>query len=91
VDRTLAWLPGAALDPVERALVEVDAAVALVVQGVALRVTVSGLPAADDVAAAAAARAQVAGVAFRVRRDTREAVTLVVGPRLAAALVDRGS
>jgi hypothetical protein len=91
MDRTLAWLPGGALDPAERALAEVDAAVALVARGVALTVTVSGLAAAAEVAATAAARAQAEGLAFHVRRDTAAAVTLVVGPRLAAAPVDPAS
>jgi antitoxin (DNA-binding transcriptional repressor) of toxin-antitoxin stability system len=91
VDRIPASLSGAALDPIELALVEVDAAITLVARGVAVTITVSGLPLAEDVAATAAARAQAEGLAFHVRRGARQSVTLVVGPRLAAAPVDLGS
>lgn len=91
MDRTPASLPGAALDPIELALLDVDAAIALVARGVAVTVTISGLPVAEDVAATAAARAQVEGLGFHVLHGPRLSVTLVIGPRLAGAPVDSGS
>jgi len=74
-------------DPVERALVEVDAAISLVVLGVAVTVSLCALSGAEVVAVAGASRAQAAGVAFGVRRDGVSAETLVIGPRLAPTVV----
>ncbi|MBA2719183.1 MAG: hypothetical protein H0U52_08105 [Chloroflexi bacterium] len=83
MDRTIVWLaPAAAPDPDERALLEIDAAIALVSGGAAVRVRVCGQPAAEDVAVAGAARAQAAHVAFQLRREPSGSVTVVVGPRL---------
>ncbi|HET7027801.1 MAG TPA: hypothetical protein VFI28_08925 [Candidatus Limnocylindrales bacterium] len=74
-------------DPVELALVEVDAAISLVVLGVAVRVSLCALAGAERVAVAGASRAQTAGVAFRVRRDGVGAETLVIGPRIGPTAV----
>jgi hypothetical protein len=83
VDRTLSWLAGAYdEDSVERALSEVDAAIAMVVVGIARSVRLSNLPGAEAAAFDAAARAQAAGVAFSLLRDHSTAATMVVGPRL---------
>jgi len=83
VDRTLSWLAGAdSADAVERALTEVDAAIAMVALGVARSVRLCNLPGAEEAAFFAAARAQDRGVAFRVQRDSPRSITMIVGPRL---------
>lgn len=83
MDRTLSWLAGAPdEDAVERALSEVDAAIAMVALGVARSVRLSNLTGADDAAFDAAAHAQAAGVAFSLLRDRPGMPTMIVGPRL---------
>lgn len=83
MDRTIVWLAvSAAPDPAERALLEIDAAIALVSGGGAVRVRVCGQPGVEDVAVAGAARAQAARVTFQLRREPSGSVTVVVGPRL---------
>jgi hypothetical protein len=77
----------AAVDRLERALVEVDAAISLVALGVAVTVSLCALAGAERVAVAGASRAQAAGVAFRLRHDDVRAVTLVIGPRIAPTIV----
>jgi hypothetical protein len=68
-------------DEWEKSLVEVDAAIVLVVRGLAVRVRLTGLALADAIAGAAAARAQVAGVAFHLDRDEPAGpATITVGP-----------
>jgi hypothetical protein len=52
----------------EAALTEVEAAIALVLGHVAIRVRLAGLRVAEAIAGAAAARAQAAGVGFRLDR-----------------------
>ena len=69
-------------DSLELALAEVDAAIALVLSGLAVTVRLCNLAVAEDVAFDAAARAQTAGVGFSLRRDGARRPTLVVGPRL---------
>ncbi len=63
------------------ALVEIDAAIALVAAHGARRVRLSGWPSIDLVAATGLARAQAAGVAFAVERtENAGVVTVTVGP-----------
>jgi hypothetical protein len=85
VDRTLSWLAGArGDDDLERALGEVDAAIAMVALGVAVSVRLSNLAGAEEAAFDAAARAQSAGVAFTLLRERPTMPTMIVGPRLEA-------
>jgi hypothetical protein len=74
-----------ALEPtdedVERALSQVDAAIALVVRGAAVRIRLIGFPLADVVAGLAAAHAQIAGVGFQIDRlAPTAAAAMIVGP-----------
>ena len=85
MDRTLSWLAGArGDDDLDRALSEVDAAIALVAIGAAVSVRLSNLAGAEDAAFDAAARAQSAGVAFTLLRERPKLPTMIVGPRLEA-------
>lgn len=69
-------------DTVERAdLAEVEAAVALVRAGAAVRVRLVGLRDAVGVAGVAAARAQAAGLSFRLESDDPSG-SLTIGPRI---------
>jgi hypothetical protein len=86
VDRTLSWLAGAGgVDSLDLALIEIDAAIAMVVLGVAVTVRLCNLAGADAAAFDAAARAQAAGVAFSLRHDGLGTTTMIVGPRVAPA------
>jgi hypothetical protein len=74
-----------ALEPSEEdlddALAEVDAAIALVRRGAAVRVRLIGFALAEAVAGLAAAHAQLAGVGFQIdRRDVGAALAIIVGP-----------
>jgi hypothetical protein len=83
MDRTITRLPAvAAGDPLERALLEIDIAIALVLAGIAVSVTLCCLEAAEGAAFTAAAWAQTAGIAFHLRRESGVPVRLVIGPRL---------
>lgn len=83
MDRTLSWIAGAGTaDELERALAEVDAAIAMVAYGVAVSIRLVNLAAAEEAAFDAAARAQAAGVAFSLNRDESGLSTMIVGPRL---------
>lgn len=83
MDHKIVWLAAsAAPDPAERALLEIDAAIALVAGGTAATVRVCGQPGVEDVAVAGTARAQAARVGFQLRREASGSVTVVVGPRL---------
>lgn len=83
MDRTLSWLAGAHNpDATERALIEIDAAIAMVVRGIAVTVRLCNLPAAEETAFDAAARAQAAGVAFRLIHDHPRSATMIIGPRI---------
>src|SRR5689334_11565244 len=65
----------------DRAILEIDAAIALVRAGAARRVRVTGLPLADDVAGIGLARAVEAGVRFALERlEPAGAATVTVGP-----------
>lgn len=71
-----------ATDADELAVVEIDAAIAMVVGRHADRVRLTALPFVDRVAGIGAAHAHAAGVAFRVERAERAGVlTVTVGPR----------
>lgn len=83
MDRTLSWLAGAGSDDaVEQALTEVDAAITMVAFGIARSVRLCNLPRAEEAAFDAAARAQIADVAFSLQRDGARSVTMIIGPRL---------
>jgi hypothetical protein len=87
MDPTISWLPsGASLDPLDYALLEISAAIALVVAGVAVTMTLCFLEAAEGAAFTGAMWAQTAGVAFRLRRDPPDSVTLVIGPLVRGAV-----
>jgi hypothetical protein len=69
-------------DPDEAILLEIDAAIAMVVGRHAIRVRLTALPFVDRVAGVGAAHARAAGVAFRLERGERAGVhTVTVGPR----------
>lgn len=69
-------------DADELAVVEIDAAIAMVVGHHADRVRLTALPFVDRAAGIGAAHAHAAGVAFRVERAERAGVlTVTVGPR----------
>lgn len=83
MDRTLSWLAVAHNpDATERALTEIDAAIAMVARRIAVTVRLCNLPAADETAFDAAACAQAAGVAFRLVHDGQASVTMIIGPRI---------
>lgn len=63
-------------------IAEVEAAITLVDMGTATRVRLVDLPHALLLAGQALARAQAAGVAFRVDRRGPGHVTLEIGPRI---------
>jgi hypothetical protein len=87
MDQTISRPPHANVhDPLDRALSEINAAIALVVAGVAVTITLCFLEAAEDAAFTGAMWAQAAGVAFRLRRDPPDSVSLVIGPRIRGAL-----
>lgn len=74
-----------ALEPSEEdldnALAEVDAAIALVRRGAAVRVRLIGFALAEAVAGLAAAHAQLAGVGFQIDRpNVGAALAIIVGP-----------
>jgi hypothetical protein len=78
----LSWIAGAHdPDATERALVEVDVAIRMVLLGAAVTVRLCNLEAAEEAAFDAAARAQAAGVAFSLKRDGPRSITMIVGPR----------
>ena len=82
MDRTTSWLPAAAdRDPLELALREIDAAIGLVLAGIAVTMTLCCLDGAEAAAFTGAAWAQTAGVAFGLRWGPQGSVSLVIGPR----------
>jgi hypothetical protein len=78
-------LPRMRIDPRERHLGDIDAAIALVRDGTAVRVRILAQPDADAIAAFGLAHAQAAGVDFIADRDA-SGLTLTIGPRRAATL-----
>ena len=77
-------------DPFERALLEIDIAIALVLAGVAVTVTLCCLDAAEAAAFTGAVWAQTAGVAFHLLRDPSAPDSLVIGPRLRPLSIETG-
>jgi hypothetical protein len=74
--------PDEATDTDEATLLEIDAAIAMVVGRHAIRVRLTSLPFVDRIAGLGAAHAHAAGVQFRLERAERAGVrTLTVGPR----------
>jgi hypothetical protein len=73
----LSFLPGAD-DPLDVDLREVDTAIGLVASGLAVRVRLVGLSDAATIAPIALARAQLAGIDFRI--DRGESTILTFGP-----------
>jgi hypothetical protein len=72
----------ASTDADEAALMEIDAAIAMVVGRHALRVRLTALPFVDRIAGIGAAHARAAGVSFRLEGANRAGVsTVTVGPR----------
>ncbi|MFL5640815.1 MAG: hypothetical protein ACJ77O_03990 [Chloroflexota bacterium] len=67
--------------PLERDLAEVDAAIELILSGLATRIRLVGLLRPDGVAPIGLAHAQAAGLAFEVDRGQEGAAVLTVGPR----------
>lgn len=69
-------------DGAAAALVEIDAAIAMVAAGAARRVRLTALPFVESVAAVGLAHARQAGLAFRYEPPERAGVvTLTIGPR----------
>jgi hypothetical protein len=66
-------------DPLDADLREVDVAIEMVARGAAVRVRLVGLNGADDIAPIALARAQEAGIEFRIDRSGA-ATRLTFGP-----------
>jgi hypothetical protein len=66
-------------DPLDADLREVDVAIEMVARGAAVRVRIVGMNAADAIAPIALARAQLAGVDFRIDRSSG-ATLLNFGP-----------
>jgi hypothetical protein len=68
-------------EDIENALAEVDAAIALVRRGAAVRIRLIGFALVETIAAIAAAHAQLAGVGFQVDRpEVAGALAIIVGP-----------
>lgn len=66
----------------DAALLEIDAAIAMVVGRHAVRVRLTALPFVERIAGLGAAHARAAGVQFRLERVERPGVrTVTVGPR----------
>ena len=95
MDRTITRLhTSVAGDPLERALLEIDVAISLVLAGVAVTITLCCLEAGEGAAFTGAVWAQAAGIAFRLLREPALPVSLVIGPRLRPlplAVVESGS
>jgi hypothetical protein len=72
--------PLASTDRLARDLGEIDAAIAMVVAGIATRVRLIGLAAALDAAPQGLARAQLAGVTFVVDRSADRQPAIIIGP-----------
>jgi hypothetical protein len=80
--------PGAGPDQLERTLAEVDGAIELVVRGEARSVYLTSLPRLEQAAPIGAARAQRAGVLFRLEGDPATSLTAVVGPLRAGVVTE---
>jgi hypothetical protein len=69
------------IDPTERDLGEIDAAIDLVAQGLATRVRLVGLMRPEAVAAIGLAHAHEARIAFSLDRKAGGRATVTLGPR----------
>lgn len=78
--RPILPFPAPGLDPLERDLGEIDAAIELVTRGAATRVRLVALARPDAAASTGLARAQAAGVRFAVDRRAN-GTSVTVGPR----------
>ena len=78
---TLLPFPGAAPEPVDGDLAEIEAGVALVSMGLATRVRLVGLAHPDAVAGAGLARAQASNVAFALDHGSNGVTAITLGPR----------
>ena len=68
-------------EDLDDALAEVDAAIALIRRGAAVRVRLVGFALAEAVAGLAAAHAQLAGVGFQIDRpDVAGTAAMIIGP-----------
>ena len=84
----------AAFDPageeLERALIEIDAAIELVARHVAVRISLIGFGITDLVAGVGAARAQEARVGFHMdRQEANAGSSIVIGPVLTESIRER--
>jgi hypothetical protein len=77
---SLVPFPTAPDDPLERDLVEIDAAIGLVSHGGATRVRLVALARPEAASATGLARSQAAGLRFSLDRGT-VGVALTIGPR----------
>jgi hypothetical protein len=73
--------PNDSNDSIEHDLHEIDAAIALVVRGLATRVRLVGLMMAETAAGTGLAHAQQANVGFSLDRNPDTGATVTVGPR----------
>ncbi|HET7169162.1 MAG TPA: hypothetical protein VFI69_08150 [Candidatus Limnocylindrales bacterium] len=73
-------LPRPRTAPFDRGLLDIDAAIELVVRGAAVRVRLTGMPEAGDLASIGLARAQAVDLGFSAERDAG-GLTLTIGPR----------
>jgi hypothetical protein len=73
--------PNASIDPIDHDLIEIDAAITLVVRGLATRVRLVGLTRPEAAAAIGLAHAQDANVEFSVDRNPAGGLTVTLGPR----------
>jgi hypothetical protein len=78
---TLLPFPTDGGDSIERDLVEIDAAIALVFRGIATRVRLVGLIGPEAAAAIGLAHAQLANVGFSLERNPDGGATVTLGPR----------
>lgn len=70
------------VQPLERTVAEIEAAVELVRSGRAVRILISGPAVEPDVAMLGAARAGAAGVRFRVESTADRSARITIGPVL---------
>ena len=73
--------PNASAGPIERDMAEIEAAIAMVANGLATRVHLVGLFPSDAVAAAGLARAREEHVTFGLDRGSTGALVVTLGPR----------
>lgn len=74
--------PHPSLDPIEHDLAEIEAAIDLVAGGLATRIQLIGLIRPEAIAPTGLARAQEAGVGFRLEHFAGGATAVTLGPRV---------